>query len=62
MGVEKGALLSAGASRARGVWDPVFFFFFPFCLPSSLPALFILGMSDGHRDNNRYQAQKVGTQ
>lgn len=27
MGVEKGALLSAGASRARGVWDPVFFFF-----------------------------------
>lgn len=41
MGVEKGALLSAGASRARGVWDPVFFFFFlSACLPASLPYSF----------------------
>lgn len=60
-GWKRGLCCQLEPSRARGVWDPGFlflFFFLSACLPASLPYSFYV--SDG--DNNRYQAQKVGTQ
>ena len=51
-GWKRGLCCQLEPSRARGVWDPDFFFLSA-CLPASLPYSFILRTYDRHRDINR---------